>query len=328
MSTVPPPAADRLHEHGRHRPGRRARDDGEDEDRSADRVEQAEESGEWEGDGIPLVSVPRSLRRVDVQVGARAVRGLLVVAAVVLAVLAGRWWWAQQEAGAVPVVASPGGGAEGGETGEVRGEGAPGEGAAGAAAPEGAVGGGAAGAGPSGGASATAAAPVTVVVHVVGQVRRPGVVQLPAGSRVDDAVEAAGGFTEKADRAALNLARPLVDGEQLWVGAPGEEPPAGIMAGAGPGRPAGGPGGAGGGEGGAAAPGSAAAGSGTAPLDLNLATQAELEELPGVGPVTAGHILAWREQHGRFSSIDELMEVSGIGERTFAQLEPLVSVGG
>src|SRR5690606_24242269 len=152
----------------------------------------------------------------------------------------------------------------------------------------------------------------TLVVHVAGEVLEPGVVTVPVGSRVVDAVRAAGGLTEEADESTLNLARLLVDGERVWVGLPGETPPVA------PGPVGDAP--SGGGGGGAAGP--------AAPLDLNAATQADLEELPGVGPVTAGHILAWRDQHGRFSSVDELLEVSGIGERTLAQLEPLVTVGG
>jgi competence protein ComEA len=153
-------------------------------------------------------------------------------------------------------------------------------------------------------------------VHVTGQVTEPGVVELAVGDRVVDAVRAAGGFTTDADQSRLNLARPLVDGEQVWVGRPGEEPPLlAPLAGAAPGS-----------SGGTAPTGEAAT---AAPLlDLNAANQAQLEELPGIGPVTAGRILAWRDEHERFSTVEELMEVSGIGERTFAQLEPVVTVAG
>ena len=150
-------------------------------------------------------------------------------------------------------------------------------------------------------------------MHVTGAVAEPGVVTVPAGSRVVDAVRAVGGVTDEADQSTLNLARPLVDGEQVWVGRPGETPPV-----------APGPLPRAGGDPGDAGPGGAP----SAPLDLTAATQADLEELPGVGPVTAGHILSWREEHGRFSTVEELLEVSGIGERTLAQLEPLVTVGG
>lgn len=267
--------------------------------------------------GVPLLSVPQSLRSSELTVGARAVRGLLVLMVAVCLVLGGRWLWTEHVAEATPpervlpapsdehVAANQGGGAPGAGPGSGDGavEGAeegPGEatdgagGARGTAQPEG------------------TGVPEDLVVHVTGAVAEPGVVTVPAGSRVVDAVRAVGGVTDEADQAALNLARPLVDGEQVWVGRPGETPP--VTPGPLPG--AGGP------DGGRQAEGQAA------PLDLNTATQADLEELPGVGPVTAGHILTWRDEHGRFSAVEELLEVSGIGERTLAQLEPLVTVGG
>ena len=153
-----------------------------------------------------------------------------------------------------------------------------------------------------------------LVVHVVGQVKRPGVVVLAVGARVRDAVAKAGGARSGADLGALNLARPLVDGEQLRVPRPGEAPaPADAAAGgsgAGGSRSgsAGGPGGPGG------------------AVNLNTANQAVLEELPGVGPVLAQRIIDWRSEHGRFTSVDELAEVSGIGEKMFAQLQGKVTV--
>jgi competence protein ComEA len=139
-----------------------------------------------------------------------------------------------------------------------------------------------------------------VVVHVVGQVARPGVVRLPAGSRVEEAVAAAGGAERDADLARVNLARVLVDGEQVVVPRPGEavvEAPA-------PGDP------------------SAQA----APVDLNTATEAELDTLPGVGPVLAGRIVQWRSTNGRFTRVDELAEVAGIGPTVLERLRPLVRV--
>jgi competence protein ComEA len=140
----------------------------------------------------------------------------------------------------------------------------------------------------------------TVVVHVVGRVRDPGVRHLPAGARVADALEAAGGATKRADLAAVNLARVLVDGEQILVPAPGETP--------------------------SAAPGGATGGAPTgSPVSLNDADVPALETLPGVGPVLARRIVDWRTVHGRFSSVDELAEVSGIGEKLLAQLRPLVT---
>lgn len=154
---------------------------------------------------------------------------------------------------------------------------------------------------PSGGA----AAPASVVVDVAGKVRRPGIVVLDTGARVVDALEAAGGARPGVDLTPLNLARPLVDGEQVVVGvsggaaAPGVAPPA------------------------AGAPGSPAP---TTLVDLNLADQALLETLPQVGPVTAAAIIAWRAEHGGFTSVTELLEVDGIGDATLAQLTPYVTV--
>jgi competence protein ComEA len=141
-----------------------------------------------------------------------------------------------------------------------------------------------------------------VLVHVVGQVRHPGLVRLVSGARVADALRKAGGTTRRADLSAVNLARLVADGEQVFVPAPGQSPPP--AAGQGPG----------------AAP---SAGSGS-PVDLNTATESELDALPGVGPVIAGRIVAWRQQHGRFASVDELTEVSGIGDATLERLRPLV----
>jgi competence protein ComEA len=153
-------------------------------------------------------------------------------------------------------------------------------------------------------AATTAPGPAELVVHVAGRVRAPGVVHLPLGSRVLDAVEAAGGADDGVDLSGLNLARLVADGEQVLVGV--APPPSAAMIPAGP------PGGPATADGG--------------PIDLNTATADLLDTLPGVGPTLAGRILEWREQHGRFSSVDELLEVSGIGPKTFAELEPLVTV--
>lgn len=147
-----------------------------------------------------------------------------------------------------------------------------------------------------------------VVVHVVGRVRRPGVRRLPGGSRVADAIGAAGGAAPGAATGRLNLARRLVDGEQVVVPGPGD-PVAPVAAGD--------PGG-GSGAGGAGGP--------AAVVDLNAATQAQLDALPGVGPVLAGRILAWRTEHGRFTRVDELGEVAGIGPKALERLRPLVTV--
>lgn len=157
----------------------------------------------------------------------------------------------------------------------------------------------------AGGAAPTAGA--EIVVDVGGKVREPGVHRLPAGSRVADALRAAGGVRDGAKTDGLNRARFLVDGEQVVVGAP---VPA--AAGAAPGTS----GAAGTGGSGAAAPG--------APVSLNTATPDQLDTLPGVGPVLAQHIIDYRTQRGGFRSVDELREVNGIGERRFADLRNLV----
>ncbi|WP_375432967.1 helix-hairpin-helix domain-containing protein [uncultured Friedmanniella sp.] len=157
-----------------------------------------------------------------------------------------------------------------------------------------------------------------VVVHVLGAVRRPGLVTLAERARVQDAVDAAGGFTRDADPGELNLAQLLQDGQQVVIGTAAH--PAGEVR----------SGGAGGSGSGSGAAGSDSAGSGSSgaapPLDLNAATEPQLEELPGVGPVTAGKIIAWRAEHGRFSRVEELREVDGIGPKTYAEIAPHVRV--
>ncbi|MEV8348864.1 helix-hairpin-helix domain-containing protein [Streptomyces niveus] len=148
--------------------------------------------------------------------------------------------------------------------------------------------------------SASASAPKRVVVDVSGKVRSPGVRRLPAGSRVTDALRAAGGVEPGADLTGLNRARVLMDGEQVVVGGP--QPPGQA----------------------AAVPGTGAAGPEGAPVSLSTATVEQLDTLPGVGPVLARHIIDYRTQHGGFSSVGQLREVNGIGERRFADIEPRV----
>jgi competence protein ComEA len=225
---------------------------------------------------------------------AGAGRQRVAVALLVLVALVG--------AGAVWVRAAPrpAGGA---------GEGAPADQTLPRAAPDPSAPGAASGALPGAVSGPSAAGPAgQVAVHVAGRVRRPGLVRLPAGSRVQDAIRAAGGATPGADLDAVNLARRLTDGEQIRVPAPGDPaPPPSPGAGAGPGAP-GGPG---------AAP--------SAPLDLNTATVEQLDTLPGVGEVTAGRIVAYRSAHP-FTTVDELLEVPGIGQRRYDQLKDLVTV--
>ncbi len=150
----------------------------------------------------------------------------------------------------------------------------------------------------SGAAASTAPSAGPLVISVSGKVRRPGLVRVPGGSRVADVVEAAGGALPDADLTGLNLARKVADGEQVAVGVPASEPP-----------PAGGP-----------VPASAGK------IDLNSATAAQLDTLPGIGPVTVARILEWRTANGRFAQVDQLREIEGIGERRFAQLRELVTV--
>ena len=293
---------------------------------------EVEPVGRHRRERVPVLSVPASVRSVELHVGRGAVRGMVLVAVVVVLVLAGRWWWLTAVAGSgepVHLAQDQTQGQPVDESGEqLAAEAATSTAAAGPTHSAGRSSSAAAAADDQapdgGGASGESGATGPLLIHVTGQVREPGVVEVQQGSRVIDAVRAAGGLTREADQTALNLARPVVDGEQVWVGRPGEEPPASV--GSVPSsQVAPGAGQAAGQAGGQAGPPAAAGAAG--PLDLNSATQADLEELPGVGPVTAGRILAWREERGRFTSVEELLEVSGIGERTLEQLEPHVTVG-
>lgn len=152
-----------------------------------------------------------------------------------------------------------------------------------------------------------------MVVQAAGAVGRPGVYRLPAGSRVDDLVREAAGLTPDADADRVNLASPLLDGERIWIPRVGEEEAPDVVAGSGGGDPP--PGGGGDGL-----------ESGTGLVNLNMATAGELEALPGIGPATASAILAHRDQIGSFGSIDELIDVRGIGDAKMEQLRPLVTV--
>jgi competence protein ComEA len=152
--------------------------------------------------------------------------------------------------------------------------------------------------------------PTEVVVHVAGAVVRPGVHTLPVGARVVDAVDAAGGLSAAADQTRVNLAALVSDGERVYVPTVGEQPPPPVASGAG--EPRDNAGEAGGVEG--------------APIDINTATEADLEELPGVGPATAAAIIEHRQSIGGFTSIDQLLDVRGIGEAKLEQLRPLVRV--
>ncbi len=145
----------------------------------------------------------------------------------------------------------------------------------------------------------------SVFVHVVGEVHEPGVYELEAGSRVSAALDAAGGSTETAVLSGINLARVLADGEQIVV--PDTEGAAAAAA-----TPA--------------APGAGSGSSSGSPVNLNTADAAALETLPRVGPALAARIIDWRSVNGRFASVEQLLDVSGIGQKTFEQLRELVTV--
>lgn len=141
----------------------------------------------------------------------------------------------------------------------------------------------------------------TLYVHVTGAVNEPGLVTVSVGARLVDAIAAAGGFAANAEQSGVNLARTVKDGEQIVV------PVVGAVSAAG--QPA------------------AAGSTGTGGLiNLNSADAAALETLPRVGPAMAARIIAWREAHGGFTSVDDLRQVTGIGEKTFAEIAPLVTV--
>lgn len=174
------------------------------------------------------------------------------------------------------------------------------------------------------GPAAAAGMPATpaggfVVVDIGGKVRAPGVRRLPAGSRVADALKAAGGVRPGVNTDGLNRARFLVDGEKVLVGVPAQAVGAGVpvagVGGAGSGGAVAGGGAVGGGAGGAGP---------VQPVSLGTATVDQLDSLPGVGPVLAQHIVDYRTRHGGFRSVEELREVNGIGERRFADLRELV----
>lgn len=152
--------------------------------------------------------------------------------------------------------------------------------------------------------SATVAAH-ELVIHVIGAVNKPGLVSLPKGARVVDALTGSGGFTDDADQAALNLAREVVDGEQIYVPRQGEAPPASTINGN---R--------------LTEAGSSAGGL----LNVNRATATELETLPRIGPALAARIVEWRETNGPFGSVDDLLNVSGIGPKVLEGFAGKVTV--
>ena len=151
----------------------------------------------------------------------------------------------------------------------------------------------------------TPSASAAAYVHVSGAVRRPGLYALPPAARLVDAVAAAGGFAKDAARDGVNLARPVSDGEQVVVPRKGEQPVPGP---------------------GDAAPGAAPGGAPGSKVNLNTADPAALDTLPRIGPAIAQRIVEWREQNGRFTSVEDLLAVPGIGEKMLASLRDLVTV--
>lgn len=177
---------------------------------------------------------------------------------------------------------------------------------------------------PTPGGAPPAAAGRLLVVDVVGKVHRPGIHRLPQGARVADALGAAGGVLDGANTRGLNRARLLVDGEQIAVDVAGVAPGAGSGAATGAGSGVAAGAGTGGGATSGSVGGSGGTGAGGAPVSLNSATAEQLDGLPGVGPVLARHIIEYRTAHGGFTSVEQLREVNGIGDRRFADLRPLV----
>lgn len=265
-----------------------------------------------------MLQLPEAIADARMRPKGLALIGMLIVVLAAAGLFGGRVWWAQRSAvpeavAKVAGVESAGGRAPSrsqtpGSNRSARPSSTGGPGTASTAA--GSISG-----IPPGPGSTSAQSSAPVIAHVVGAVRKPGVVRLPGPARVEDAIRRSGGLSSAADGASINLARPLVDGEQIVVLVRGAKAPAAGAA----------PGGAG------PAPGPSPGGSqGTPsaanPIDLNAADLAALDQLPGVGPVMAQRIVAWRTEHGRFSTVDELGEVSGVGEKTLERLRPLVRV--
>ncbi|NUU20151.1 MAG: ComEA family DNA-binding protein [Streptomycetaceae bacterium] len=233
--------------------------------------------------------IPPGLRAFRVGVDGRVVAAVAVLALLAIVVAGVGWWRARPEPVAVPQA-----GAMAPLAATVSSSDAPSKRPASAVS--------------ASSATMPASAAASVAVHIVGRVAHPGLFTLPSGARVDDALKAAGGVLPGTDLAVLNLARIVADGEQIPVGVPGATaapvPPAGLPA---PGAASG-------------APGAATA------VDLNSAPAEQLESLPGIGPVMASGIIEWRTAHGRFTSVDQLREIRGIGERRFEELRTKVRV--
>jgi competence protein ComEA len=297
----------------------RAQDDADDVDDADDAWRDA-----WDGDGGRAAPAWASRAASWLQATPAELAGLAIL--LMGALLASVLLWsgasgrpaalpdgdAQDAGGAAATVGQPAGDLEHGPDHDVATSG-DGAGGSGPTVDPGEAGWAAAGSVTDAGGAPAPAGPVTV--HVSGAVQRPGLVELPAGGRVGHAIEAVGGLTADADLAAVNLARPLADGEQVHVRRQGEEPrlpPADAAA-----APDGGSAGA------ALGGGIDAEGR----VDLNRATAAELESLPGIGPAKAAAIVEHREAHGPFAEPGDIRAVSGIGEKTFQQLADRITAG-
>lgn len=236
----------------------------------------------------PRGKVPAPIEEQPEQVSARPLPGLRfgsrqagVIAVLLFVAVALTWWWvSQSDAASVPVLVESASPATTPATSTV------------ATAPT-----------PTAAASASEGG-AGILVHVVGAVKRPGVVELPAGARVQAAIEEAGGLASDAELGQLNLAAPVTDGAQVVVGSK-SDPTSEVRA----------------------APQSAQSGDpATGLVNINTATSEQLQTLPGVGPVTADAIIGWREAQGSFARIEDLLNVDGIGDKTLAKLVPLVTV--
>ncbi|WP_371481584.1 helix-hairpin-helix domain-containing protein [Kitasatospora sp. NBC_00315] len=235
-----------------------------------------------EPDHRPPRSAFTSLLRPALALDRRAVMGLAVLLLLAVAYAVQHFWLGRPQPVQVPVAAAST--ARAGPDEPV---------------PAGPESSGAAGPETSGVAGPESTGAAVVVVDIAGRVRIPGLRELPGGSRVADALRAAGGALPDTDTTALNLARVLADGEQILVGAPESGIPL-------------------------APPG--AAGPTSGPVSLNRATPEQLDALPGVGPTLARRIITFRQAHGPFRSLDQLRQVSGIGERTLAEMKPLLTL--
>lgn len=275
--------------------------------------------------------MPVDYSRRRIRVGRRTVVAVAMAGAVVLVAVVAGWLLSRGPVVDEPAVdalladadrvgAAAGGAGVGGENGGEWGGAGPG------GAGDGGVGNGGVGGGAGSGGVGDGAVPAEIIVSVVGMVHHPGVVTVPGTARVADAVNAAGGMLPEASPASVNLAAPLVDGQQILVG-PDPLPElstGGTSAGA-PGGAAAATGSAGGGKAGAGG-GEGGGGAGGGLVNINTASQAELETVTGIGPATAKKIVAHREQHGPFTSVDQLEEVPGIGPAKLEGMRAEVTV--